>query len=206
MAQLNLYELSLHYIIVYELTTLIHCTLYLICYYHVMFDNLKFQTDQQQQKWQNFVLSCQKYNSKKIILWSWLKMLVFEVRQSLYNYLISSLHLASCSFLLQYSSFCCCRLIFSSWSLRALILGLTSTWRCGSTFFYKWNQNNFISNMSLNFVLMIDTTVSHQNLTKSLILNRLINCYLKVKLVVYHLFSWEHVYKQYRSNVEWNGR
>jgi hypothetical protein len=193
-AQLNLYKLSLHYIIVYEGTALIQCTLYLICYYHVMFDNLKFQTDQQQ--------------NDKTLFWvvkstivKRLKMLVFEVRQSLYNYLISSLHLASCSFLLQYSSFCCCRLIFSSWSLRALILGLTSTWRCGSTFFYKWNQNNFMSNISLNFVLMIDTTVSHQNLTKSLILNRLINCYLKVKLVVYHLFSWEHVYKQ--CGVEW---
>lgn len=52
-------------------------------------------------------------------------------------YLISILQRSSSSLLLQYSSFCICFLIFSSWIFRARMLGFTSTWRSGFTFFYK---------------------------------------------------------------------
>jgi len=52
----------------FYVTALIHCELYLKCYCPVMFDNLTFQTDKKKNKnktnIQNFVLSCQKYNSK----------------------------------------------------------------------------------------------------------------------------------------------
>lgn len=50
-------------------------------------------------------------------------------------YLISILHRSSSSRLLQYSSFCICFLIFSSWIFLARMLGFTSTCKSGFTFF-----------------------------------------------------------------------
>lgn len=54
-----------------------------------------------------------------------------------WSHLISILHRSSSSLLLQYSSFCICFLIFSSWIFLARMLGFTSTCRSGFTFFCK---------------------------------------------------------------------
>lgn len=55
----------------------------------------------------------------------------------LWSHLISIRHRSSSSLLLQYSSFCICFLIFSSWIFLARMLGFTSTCRSGFTFFCK---------------------------------------------------------------------
>lgn len=58
------------------------------------------------------------------------------------SHLISILQRSSSSRLLQYSSFCICFLIFSSWIFLARMLGFTSTWRSGFTFFYNGKKKN----------------------------------------------------------------
>ena len=92
----------------------------------------------------------------------------------IWKYLISSLHLCSCSLLLQNSSFWACLRTFSSWILRALILGFTSTCKLGSTFFCKIERSfqsmfqQALSFLTINQVLKFLTYFVLESMSPSL--------------------------------------
>lgn len=81
-----------------------------------------------------------EWRPEKMIILSWWWMAKDKNNKHInIQYLISILQRSSSSLLLQYSSFCICFLIFSSWIFLARMLGFTSTCRSGFTFFYKKN-------------------------------------------------------------------